>query len=299
MTRLLVLGAGGQVGWELRRTLMPLGEVIAIDHDRLDLTERQTIAPALAAIRPDVIVNAAAYTAVDQAESERDLAFRINAEAPAELARWASEHRALLVHYSTDYVFDGRKPSPYNEADPPDPLGVYGASKLAGEHAIRDSGARHLILRTSWVYAARGRNFLLTMLRLAREREELRVVADQVGAPTWARFLAEATALILALAREELRVDRFRSGLYHLTAGGQTSWHGFASAIVETARQLDPAASLRAREVTPIETDQYPLPARRPANSRLSCENVCQRFGIETPDWRVGMTRCLEELMGR
>lgn len=297
MIRILVLGRSGQLAWELRRTLLPLGDVVAVEQPELDLRRPESLVRVLDRVEPDVIVNAAAFTAVDRAESELAAAEAINATAPALLARDAARRNALLIHYSTDYVFDGTKPEPYVETDTPNPLGVYGATKLAGERAIRASAADHLVLRTSWVYAARGGNFLRTMLRLAAERERLRVVADQIGAPTWARYLAEASAQILARALAERAAGTFASGLFHLSGGGETSWHGFASAILAQAQRIDPAIALKAREVVAIATGDYPLPARRPANSRLDCAQVRRRFGIEVPDWSIGLGLCLEELL--
>jgi dTDP-4-dehydrorhamnose reductase len=241
-------------------------------------------------VRPDVIVNAAAYTAVDKAESEPELAHAVNAVAPALLAQEAARRGALLIHYSTDYVYDGAKAAPYVESDKTNPLGAYGRSKLAGEEGIRASGCDHLIFRTSWVYAARGANFLRTILRLAAEREELRIVMDQIGAPTWARLIAEATALALRQALAERRHGRFESGLFHLACAGETSWHGFASAIVAGR------SGLRVKTVTPITTADYPLPAPRPANSRLDTSAFRARFGLALPDWRDCLPLCLEEI---
>ncbi|HMM54733.1 MAG TPA: dTDP-4-dehydrorhamnose reductase [Candidatus Desulfobacillus sp.] len=287
---MLLTGRNGQLGWELARSLLPLGRVIALDLPQLDLADAAALGRLLDEARPGVIVNPAAYTAVDKAESEPALAHAVNAEAPALLAQWAARHGALLVHYSTDYVFDGAQAAPYAEADATNPLGAYGRSKRAGEEAVLASGADHLVFRTSWLYGARGANFLLTMLRLAAERDELRVVADQVGAPTWSRFLAEATAQALRQALAERRAGRFDSGLYHLACAGETSWHGFASAIV-AARP-----GLRAQRVVPIATADYPTPARRPANSRLNCEAARARFGLVLPDWRDCLQLCLEEI---
>jgi dTDP-4-dehydrorhamnose reductase len=247
-------------------------------------------------VRPDIIVNAAAFTAVDQAEREPAVARAINASAPALLAEDAARRGALLIHYSTDYVFDGAKAEPYDEADRTNPLNAYGRSKLEGEEAVRASGAGHLILRTSWVYSSRGSNFLRTILRLAAERDELRVVADQIGAPTWARFLAEATALALRQAMQERRSGGFESGVLHLAAAGETSWHGFASAILERARRLPDAPALRLKALTPITTAEYPLPAARPASSRLSTDRFRARFGLEIPAWETGLQLCLEEI---
>lgn len=287
---ILLTGRNGQLGWELQRTLLPVGRVVAVGHAELDLADAAAAGRTLDAVRPDIIVNAAAYTAVDKAESEPDLAHAVNAAAPALLAQWAARNGALLIHYSTDYVFDGAKSAPYVETDPTNPLGAYGRSKRAGEEAVLNSGGDHLIFRTSWVYAARGANFLRTILRLAAEREELRVVNDQIGAPTWARLIAEATALALRQALAERRHGRFKSGLFHLAAAGETSWHGFATAIVEGRR------GLRVKTVTPIATADYPLPAARPANSRLDTGAFRARFGLALPDWRDCLKLCLEEL---
>ncbi|MDR2240991.1 MAG: dTDP-4-dehydrorhamnose reductase [Zoogloeaceae bacterium] len=290
---ILLTGKDGQVGWELRRALLPLGHVTAVGRDELDLANADAIDRACAAIQPDVIINAAAYTAVDQAEREPEQADAVNAAAPARLARQAAQRGALLIHYSTDYVFDGAKTAPYVETDPVHPLGVYGRSKLAGEEGIRAAGADHLIFRASWIYAARGVNFLRTILRLAAEREELRIVADQIGAPTWARFIADATAHALRQALRERRDGHFESGVFHLAAGGETSWHGFASAILAGRGGDD---GLRVQRITPITTADYPTPARRPANSRLATDAFRARFGLALPDWRDSLQLCLEEI---
>ncbi len=287
---ILLTGRNGQVGWELQRTLLPLGRIHAFGRRELDLADAAAVRRKLEAIRPDVIVNAAAYTAVDKAESEPEMAHAINATAPALLAQEAAKCRALLIHYSTDYVYDGAKTSPYVENDPTRPLGAYGRSKLAGEAGIRAAGCDHLIFRTSWVYASRGANFLRTVLRLAAEREELRIVADQVGAPTWARLIAEATAHALKQALQERRSGNFESGLFHLTAAGETSWHGFAGAI------LAGRSGLRVKAVTPIATAEYPLPAPRPANSRLNTDAFRARFGLALPGWQDCLQLCLEEI---
>ncbi len=287
---ILLTGKNGQVGWELQRTLQPVGKVAAFSHAGLDLADAAAIRSKLDEVRPDVIVNAAAYTAVDKAESEPELAHEVNAVAPALLAQEAARRGALLIHYSTDYVYDGAKAAPYVESDKTNPLGAYGRSKLAGEEGIRASGCDHLIFRTSWVYAARGANFLRTILRLAAEREELRIVMDQIGAPTWARLIAEATALALRQALAERRHGRFESGLFHLACAGETSWHGFASAIVASR------SGLRVKTVTPITTADYPLPAPRPANSRLDTSAFRARFGLALPDWRDCLPLCLEEI---
>jgi dTDP-4-dehydrorhamnose reductase len=286
-------GASGQVGWELQRTLATLGRVVVPGHAEFDLARPDTLTAALRDIKPDLIVNPAAYTAVDKAESEQELAYAINAEAPHVLAKEAARLGITLLHYSTDYVFDGRQFSEaYVETDAPNPLGVYGASKLAGEELVQASGAEHLILRTSWVYGLRGKNFLLTMQRLAREREKLSVVADQFGAPTWARSIAEATAQMLALwlAPGATADDRQRlSGVYHMTCAGRTSWHGFAEAILtDMQARGEKTASLKA-----ISTAEYPTPAQRPANSVLSNEKLERSFGIRMPAWEEALALCL------
>jgi len=296
LTTILLTGANGQVGWELARTLAPLGEVVAVTRERSDLLQHYALAALVDEVKPQVIVNAAAYTAVDQAEKEVDIAMKVNATAPAALADAARRHSALLVHYSTDYVFDGSKAAPYVETDQPNPQGSYARSKMAGEAAIRGSAADHLIFRTSWVYGARGKNFLRTILRLAGERETLRVVADQIGAPTWSRLIAETTALAVLQAMAARRAGSFDSAILNLTASGATSWHGFADAIVAAARER--GMPLKCREVLPITTAEYPLPAARPANSRLSCRLLEERFGVQMPAWEQGMRLVMDDLGG-
>jgi dTDP-4-dehydrorhamnose reductase len=276
--RILLTGRNGQVGWELQKTLAPLGELTALGRAELDLRDAARIGEAVRAANPDVIVNAAAYTAVDKAESEGDLAFAVNAVAPGILAEEAKRSAALLVHYSTDYVFDGSKPTPYVEDDAPNPLNVYGASKLAGERAIAASGCRHLILRTSWVYGPRGSNFLLTILRVARERPELRVVDDQIGAPTSSRAIAHATAQVLRPGAH---------GTYHLSAAGQVSWCGFARAILARAGVATP--------VVPIRSEDYPTAAKRPRNSRLDCSRLRETFGVALAPWEAGLAEVMAE----
>jgi dTDP-4-dehydrorhamnose reductase len=292
--KILLTGANGQVGWELARTLMPLGDVIAATRVQADLSNLDNLRRMVQECKPDVIVNAAAYTAVDKAESESALAFLINAEAPAVLAEEAQKMGALLVHYSTDYVFDGTKSEAYNEEDHTNPLNVYGRSKLAGEQAIQASGVDYLIFRTSWVYAARGHNFLNSIMRLAAEREELNIVADQIGAPTWARLIAETTAHCVQQALLERRENRFNAGLYNLTSNGSTSWHGFAQAIVAFARE-QAQQPLKNQLIKPIPTTDYPLPAQRPANSRLSNTRLEQQFGLTMPSWDTALTLCLAD----
>ncbi|MBL8447096.1 MAG: dTDP-4-dehydrorhamnose reductase [Zoogloeaceae bacterium] len=293
--KLLVTGAAGQVGWELRRSLLPLGEVVALDRNACDLGRPESLASVVEAVAPDVVVNAAAYTAVDRAETEEALATRINGLAVGELGRAARRFGALMIHYSTDYVFAGHGQIPWTEGSAVGPLNAYGRSKLAGELALAESGADALTLRTSWVYAARGRNFFLTMLRLAQEREELRVVADQFGAPTWARNIADATALIVVQAMAERRKGVFRSEVLHLASGGVTTWHGFAAALIDGARRLRPDLTFMAQRIVPISTADYPVPAARPANSRLTGSALRSRYGLALPAWEVAMARCIEE----
>jgi dTDP-4-dehydrorhamnose reductase len=294
--RLLITGANGQVGWELIRSLMPLGEVVGLDRSQCDLSRPERLPALVRSVKPDLIVNAAAYTAVDKAEDEEQLATTVNGTAVGVLAEEARVAGALLVHYSTDYVFDGTKETPYQEEDPPRPINAYGRSKLAGEVAIRQAASAYIILRTSWVYAARGHNFVRTVLRLARERDELRMIADQVGAPTWARNIADATAHAIRQAVVEQAGTFFTSGLFHLTASGAASWHGFAAAILEAAKDnaLLPAQQLP--RLHPISTEDYPLPAARPRNSSLAGDRLSKRFGIVLPDWKEGLALCLREI---
>jgi dTDP-4-dehydrorhamnose reductase len=290
--RILITGGAGQLGWELRRTLAIFGEVVAPPRDILDLASVDSIVAAVRGVRPNLIVNAAAYTAVDKAESESELAMKINGEAPRILAEEAALRNAALIHYSTDYVFDGRKAEPYREEDEAAPINVYGRTKLAGEQGVMAAKAAHLIFRTSWVYGSRGRNFLLTILRLAKERKELKVVDDQVGAPTSARLIAEATAGTIAknYSGGRFDIDGFREtgGLCHLTAAGRTTWYGFAQAILVGREGV--------AKVLPIPTSAYPTPARRPQNSVLDSSKLEKQFGFSLPDWKVGLQLCLEEL---
>lgn len=301
--RILVTGADGQVGWELQRCLQPLGEVITSALDAgvaqrsLNLADPDAIRTLVRELRPQLIVNAAAYTAVDQAEDAVDLAMAINAVAPGVLAEEAKRCGAALVHYSTEYVFDGGKAGAYEESDAPNPLSVYGRSKLAGEQAVQQVDAAHLIFRTSWVYGARGKNFLLTILRLARERPELKIVDDQVGAPNWSRLLAEATAQALATQLRgtgeewDAELERLRavSGLYHLSTGGSASWCGFARRILELAE-----SSCRVQGIT---TAEYPLRATRPMNSRLITDKFARTFGLHLPDWDEALRLCMDDVL--
>jgi dTDP-4-dehydrorhamnose reductase len=294
--RILITGCDGQVGWELVRACQPLGPVVATGRSTLDLADPDSIRTAVRGIKPDVIINAGAYTAVDRAEDEQAAATRINADAVAVLANEASSMAALLIHYSTDYVFDGTKPGPYVEADPPAPLSAYGRTKLMGETALAASRAHWLCLRTSWIYSARGTNFLRTILRLAGEREELRVVSDQTGAPTSARLLADATAQLVSMALGEIRQSTFASSTMHVTAAGATTWYGFASRILELARQAPGSSALRATRIVPIPSDEFVTRAVRPRNSRLDCSAIERRFGLSLPDWDVGLKLSLAEL---
>lgn len=293
---ILITGKNGQVGWELQRSLQSLGNVIAVNRERMDLSDSENVTSVIREIKPDIIVNAAAYTAVDKAEEDQELAYQINAFSPGVMAEEAKKIDALLIHYSTDYVFNGEKDSPYNETDTPDPINVYGASKLAGEEAIKESGCQYLILRTSWVFSSRGHNFLLSMLKFAREREQLRIVADQVGTPTSASFIASATSLIICKIRTRAQ-NEFSSGIYNLVSTGKTSWHGFATSIIKMASEILPDIKILTKEITAIQTTDYPLPAKRPMNSVLSVKNIEKEFGIYPPDWHKQMKLCLEEIM--
>jgi dTDP-4-dehydrorhamnose reductase len=283
--KILLLGKNGQVGWELHHTLAPLGEIISTDRRDLDITDFHRVRETIHTIKPQVIVNATAYTAVDKAEDEPDLAMLINGTAPGVLAEEAKKCGALLVHYSTDYVFDGTKKEPYTEEDTPNPLNVYGRTKLAGEEAIRSVDGNHLIFRTSWVYGERGHNFYLTIRRLAKEKEEISVVDDQIGAPTWCRSIAENTAFILAqgVNREEGYSAYYekRKGLYHMTAAGQTSWYEFAKRIVETV----PPEERRLKRILPIKTKDYAYKAQRPLNSVMSNSKLQKMLKIYQKNW--------------
>ena len=294
---ILLFGKGGQVGWELQRSLAVLGRVTALDHDSTDhcgdFANPEGVAATVRALKPDVIVNAAAHTAVDKAESEPELARLLNATTPGVLAREAAALGAWLVHYSTDYVFDGSGTRPWVETDTPAPLSVYGRTKLEGEQLIQQSGAKHLILRTSWVYAARGGNFAKTMLRLGSERERLTVIDDQWGAPTGADLLADVTAH----AVRHLQSRPGDGGLYHCVASGETNWHSYAKYVLEHARQAQPAIELKATEVVPVPTSAFPTPARRPHNSRLDTTRLQTTFGLVLPPWQQGVARMLTEIL--
>jgi dTDP-4-dehydrorhamnose reductase len=292
--RLLVTGANGQVGWELRRSLTTIGDVLAMDRKTCDLSRPRDLPSIIREAKPDVIVNAAAYTAVDKAEDEEGLATLVNGTAVGVMAEETRRLGSPLIHYSTDYVFDGVKESPYTEDDPPNPINAYGRSKLAGERAMGQSASDYLILRTSWVFSARGRNFLQTILRLARERDELSVVADQIGTPTWARHIAHATALIIQHARRERVETDFTSGILNVTARGATNWCGFAEAILDQAMARQ--GMLRNRpKIHPIASSEYPRPAARPKNSRLAGERLRERFGIALVEWQQALALCIQD----
>lgn len=295
--KILLLGKDGQLGWELQRSLAPLGEVVACGRIEADLAKLTDLRTLVHKVSPQIIVNAAAYTAVDKAEAEPEQAFLINSEAVALLAREAHLLQSWFVHYSTDYVFDGAKKAAYVETDAPAPLGVYGQSKLAGEKAVRASGCRHLILRTSWVYATRGNNFMKTILRLARERDELKVVCDQFGAPTSAELLADVTAYCLYRLQFDGSFSAAQSGTYHLAASGTTSWHGLAQLVLDEAGRHGVELRATAKNVQAIPTSEYPLPAKRPANSMLNTEKLRTTFNLELPPWQLHATRALTEIV--
>lgn len=295
--KILLFGKDGQVGWELQRSLAPLGELIALgstDHHPCgDLTDLSGITATVGTVAPDVIVNAAAYTAVDRAEQESERAAQINAEAPGALARLAVEYNALLVHYSSDYVFDGSTEAPWTERDPMNPINAYGMSKADGERAIAASGCKHLIFRTSWVYAARRDNFLSTMLKLARERDSLTVINDQHGAPTGAELIADVTAHAILATQD----DPANTGTYHLAAAGTASWYDYARAVLALARQLGMPTRINDKDIHAISTDDYPTPAKRPLNSRLNTEKLRSTFNLTLPEWEQGVQRAVTEIL--
>ena len=302
--KILLLGKNGQVGWELQRSLAPLGELVALDRtgDEThglcgDLQHLDGLRATVRATQPDVIVNAAAHTAVDRAESEPALARRLNSEAPAALAEAAQAVGAWLVHYSTDYVFDGSGTTPWPEDATTRPLNVYGQTKLDGERAIATACERHLILRTSWVYAARGGNFAKTMLRLAAERERLTVIDDQFGAPTGAELIADVTAHAVRQLQQQPHDAQPHAGTYHLAAAGETTWNGYARFVIDTARALKPGLNLAVQDVAPVATSAFPTPARRPHNSRLDTSRLQHTFGLRLPPWQPGVARMLAEIL--
>jgi dTDP-4-dehydrorhamnose reductase len=296
--KILLLGKNGQVGWELQRSLSPLGELVALDRHAVDglcgdLSDLDTLRATIRTLKPDVIVNAAAYTAVDKAESEVELADRVNGHASQVMAEEAALLDAWLIHYSTDYVFSGEGSASWQETDAVAPVNHYGASKLAGEQAIAASGCKHLIFRTSWVYGARGNNFAKTMLRLAKDRETLSVIADQIGAPTGADLIADVTAIAIRKVLQQPELG----GVYHLAASGEVSWYGYASHVIAFAR--DNGEQLAVTAINPIDTTAYPTPARRPLNSRLNTQKLRDNFSLHLPDWQSGVTRMLREVLNK
>ena len=292
MPVIMIFGGYGQVGYELARTLSTVGDIVAIDIEECDLTKPESIIEILKTNAPKVIVNAAAYTAVDKAESEPEIAHKINCIAPSVMAEWGKYNDSLLVHYSTDYVFDGTKNSPWTEDDTPNPLNIYGKTKLAGDIAIQESGCEHLIFRTSWVYGSRGKNFYLTMRRLLSEKEEIKVVNDQIGAPTWSRSIAEATAQVLIQILSPACFVNY-SGIYNMTNSGSTSWFGFAEAI-KNSMIIESQQELNLARVIPIPGSEYPTPAKRPRYSCLNCEKLLRDFGIKLSSWQRDLGKVSE-----
>jgi dTDP-4-dehydrorhamnose reductase len=295
MKTIMITGKNGQLGWELQRCFSASAHVIAVDIEEMDLADPAAIRRTVRSVRPDIIINPAAYTAVDKAESDPGSAMAVNGIAPGVLVEEAHLLGAVLVHYSTDYVFDGNKPVAYTEEDAPNPQSVYGSTKLAGERAVLSSSCKHIVFRTSWVYGVHGGNFVKTILRLAKDRSELRIVADQFGAPTWARDLAQATASALDLWQtKDWNSDL--CGLYHLSAAGRTDWHQYAEEIVRLARKYDAALSSKPLDIRAIATHEYPLPAKRPVNSVLANEKIRSAFGIVLPAWQDSLAECVREL---
>lgn len=294
--KILLFGKNGQVGWELNRSLMPLGEIIAVGRREADFSNPEGLREIVQAIKPDIIVNAAAYTAVDKAEDEEKIALVINAESPKVLAEEAKNLNALLVHYSTDYVFDGTKKSPYVEMDKTSPVNAYGRTKLAGEQAIQSSGCDYLILRTSWVYSTRGANFLLTILRLVHEKQELNIVDDQIGVPTWARNIADISGHIIQTSSYERLSDKFSSGIYNVTSAGTTTWCEFARVIVQIGTAMGVVDGFTVEQINPISTENYQTSAKRPLNSVLSTEKIESHFGYSSIDWKHALECCIASI---
>lgn len=290
--KILLLGKDGQVGRELQRTLLPFGEVTALNRNQADLGNLSELDRLLHRLKPDLVVNAAAYTAVDKAENDREAAFRINRDAVAVLAEYAAQNDALLIHYSTDYVFDGQKADAYLETDSTHPLSVYGLSKRAGEESIMLSGCKTMIFRTSWVFSSHGSNFIKTVLRLAKEKNNLNIVADQFGSPTSAELIADVTALAIAAYRS----GSLSGGIYHLTAGGETNWYSLACHTVDRALANGAVLQLDSSSIRPISTQEYPLPAKRPQNSRLNTTLLSSKLGLELPDWTIHVNRTIDQL---
>ncbi len=293
MVKVLLTGKNGQVGWELERSLRPIGDVLALDRTEMDLADEQGIRQAIREMAPGIIINAAAYTAVDRAEEDQEKVRQINGRAPGIMAEEAGRLGSLMIHYSTDYVFDGEKEGPYSEDDEPAPLNIYGSSKLEGEEMIGEAGCDHLILRTSWVYGLRGQNFLLTMLRLFCEKEKLSIIADQTGAPSWSRLIAETTALVIYRALQEKKDGQFTSGTYHLTSRGATTWYGFARKIQEEAGPFLDPNRMKTTQIEAITTYDYPTIAACPRNSRLEVSALEERFDLQMPTWDRCLKLCL------
>lgn len=294
--KILLFGKNGQIGWELNRSLLPLGEIVALGRADADFSNPENLRAVVRRIKPDVIVNAVAYTAVDKAEEEEELAIIINGEAPKVLAEEAKKLNAILVHYSTDYVFNGEKGTPYTEEDIPDPVNIYGVTKLVGEKTIQSSEADYLILRTSWVYSARGRNFLQSILKLAADENELHVVSDQLGTPNWARLLADASAHIIRQSHSEKLTSCFESGLFHLTSSGETSWHGFASKIVEYIRSYKFDGVYKVSHINPVATKDRLSLARRPVNTLMDGSKLKRRYNIYLPKWSDALGCCMKDI---
>lgn len=297
--KIVVTGANGQVGWELTRSLMPLGDVVALGKDEANFEDPASLFKSVQGLNPDVIVNAAAYTQVDKAEEEQLLVYKINEESVGVLAEIAKNNNALLVHYSTDYVFNGEKQGLYTEVDKTAPLNIYGKSKLAGEKIIQKINCDYLIFRTTWVYSARGSNFLRTVLRLVGEHEQLKMIDDQYGAPTWSRNLADATAQVVARCIEKRKLSDFRSSIYNIASSGVTTWYGFSREILNFIRNNKYDLPIKVKNITPIATGDYPLPAARPKNSCLDMSAIVHDFSIKMPDWRRSLELCLKDMMSK
>lgn len=294
--KILLFGKNGQVGWELNRSLQPLGEVVALSREDADFSRPDSLRQIISDVKPDVIVNAVAYTAVDKAEAEEELAATINSVAPGILAEEALKVNALLIHYSTDYVFDGTKKSPYSESDEPNPINAYGRTKLAGERLIQSSGCDYLILRTSWVFSSRGANFLLSILRLARERTQLSIVDDQMGAPTWAGNIADITNNLILLSEKQRLTGKFESGIYNVASASMTTWFGFTNKIIEVASETGIGDDFVIEQVKPIPSSEYPTPAKRPFYSVLSTEKIEKGFGISPIAWEHALESCMSSM---
>lgn len=294
--KILLFGKNGQVGWELNRSLQPLGEIIALGREEADFSKPESLRDVVRNIKPDVIVNAAAYTAVDKAEEEEELATIINGVVPRVLAEESKKKNALFVHYSTDYVFDGTKKEPYVESDKPNPINAYGRSKLAGEEFIRNTPCDYLILRTSWVYSARGDNFLMKILQLAKEREQLNIVDDQAGAPTWARSIADITSKILLVDTNEKNRAEYKSGIYHIASSSCTTWYEFANKIVSAGLKTGCNSEIAVKEIAPISSEEFTTAAKRPRNSCLSTAKIRKEYGVTVPSWQDSLQLCMDSI---